>query len=118
MNVSQIELFELGEAIRGNEACLEKAAMMAAQCEDNDVRNMVERTQRMLQQHHDELLRLVSEATVAEGRAGETRRSATQQAQAPGYTAPGWSGPSYGGAHGETGFERNEGGAYYGNIRT
>ncbi len=117
MKISEIELLELGEALKGHEACIEKAGVMTGQCEDNDVRHLVERTQRMLQQHYEEMLRLVNEATVAESYARETRRP-TAGGPPQGYTTPGWSGPSYETGYGGTGKERNEGSTYFGNVKT
>ncbi len=114
MRITEIELLQLGEALKGTEACLEKAAVLAGQCEDHDVRNMLERTHRLYQQHHEEMTRLVNEATAAEGYTAETRRNLPgQNPQGPGYTTPGWSGPSYGATT-----EHQEGPGYPGHIRT
>ncbi|MHB0885532.1 MAG: hypothetical protein ACYC6V_09295 [Bacillota bacterium] len=119
MKISEIELLELNEALKGYEACIEKAGMVISQCEDNDVRHLVERTNRMLQQHYEEMMRLVDEVDMAEDRPSEGRRSApAQPPQAPGYTTHGWSGPSYGTTYGGVANERKDGGPQAGHIKT
>ncbi len=119
MKISEIELLELNQALKGYEACIEKAGMVMSQCEDNDVRHMVERTRRMLQQHYEEMMRLVNDVDMAEGRLTEGRRPATDQPpQTPGYTTHGWSGPSYGTTYGGVANEREAGGPHTGQIKT
>ncbi|HEY3314545.1 MAG TPA: hypothetical protein VGL40_04595 [Bacillota bacterium] len=117
MRMTEIELLQLNEAMKGTEACLEKAAVLAGQCEDQEVRNMLERTQRIYQQHYDEMVRLVNESNVTEGFTAETRRTVTgAHHQNPGYTTPSWTGPNYGETTERN--ERMEGLDHFGNVRT